>query len=84
MNEKSFVKVYGEGLDQVAILRQENEFDEPEVRVFFQGLDIGVSSIAFTYEASTDGADAADDMFDGFSQNTADKILAFLTEKGVR
>jgi hypothetical protein len=67
----AFAKLFGEGDDQVVVIRQEGD-EGPEIVVYMQGPDpFGVCSSTFRYEDDDEGRATADQKFEGYDEENA-------------
>lgn len=77
---RKFAKLFeSEKYGQIVVFRQLNdEFDEPEVRLFAKPAGLGVCSVAVGFEDSLTAADSADDFFNILELDTCEELVKTL------
>lgn len=69
-----YAKLFGEGERQIVVINQSSDDGWPEVRIFFKTEDLGVSSIAVSFQDDEAGQ----------GQKASDKLFSQMTEEGCR
>lgn len=60
---------------QIVVIMQANDEDKPEVRFFFKPEDLGVCSVAPSFDDSDVGWDACEQFFDSINEEQAIKLI---------
>ena len=71
----AFAKLYGDGDDQILVKIDESDDGAPEVRFYFQPLELGVCSLAIKFDDSDDGWDKAETAFAAVTEDTAQEVV---------
>ena len=66
-----FAKLYETEIGQILVLLQGDDEAKPEVRYFFEPVDLGVCSFALKYEDTDDGWDKAESIFEQTTREIA-------------